>query len=195
MKHLKRIAALALAATAFAMIAGAGSASATTIEIEGVTKNESVRIELRLSLGTSTILSRTDGSLANTCGGSELSGSTGPFTFTGATVTTWVNTLFFYWCERTVTVHKAGTLHIAHIAGTTNGTLSSSGAEVTVGSPFGTLNCKTGSGVDIGTLTGKEWGWSTVHINAVLNCGFLVPSATWKGTYETVFAPGLGVSA
>jgi hypothetical protein len=59
-------------------------------------------------------------------------------------------------------------------------------AEVTVGSPFGNLTCKTGSGTTIGRLTGKGSGGGAaiLDVNAVLNCGFLVPSASWKGTYE-----------
>ncbi|MDQ2629615.1 MAG: hypothetical protein M3Y75_01380 [Actinomycetota bacterium] len=193
MKQLKRIAATALTAAALAVTLGAGSASATTLEIEGVTQNQSVDINLGLALGSSAVLSRTDGSLANTCTNSRIRGST--VTYTGATVTTWANTLSFESCERWVTVHFPGKLHIEHIGGTTDGTVSSSGAEVTVGSPFGTLNCKTGFGVDLGRLTGSKWGWAMLDVNAVLNCGFLVPSATWKATYETTWAQGLGVSA
>lgn len=195
MKQLKRIAMASVATAALAMTVSAGSASATTIEVEGVTQNKTVLIRLSLALGSSTTLARTDGSLANTCTDSKIRGWTGPASFTGTTVTTWANTLTFESCTRPVTVHQAGILHIEHIAGTTDGTVSSSGAEVTVGSPFGTLNCKTGSGVDLGRLTGSAGGWAYLHLNAVLNCGFLVPSALWKGTYETTFAEGLGVSA
>lgn len=193
MKQLKRIAAAALAATALAVTVGAGSASATTLELNGVTKNETVELSFRLNLGTSTVLSRTDGTLANTCTFSRMGGWT--LTYTGAKVTSWANWLSFESCTRPVTVHFPGKLYIEHEAGTTNGTVFSENAEVTVSTPFGTVNCKTGFGTDIGTLTGREWGWSTLHINAVLNCGFLLPSASWKGTYETDFAPGLGVSA
>jgi hypothetical protein len=69
----------------------------------------------------------------------------------------------------------------------------SENAEVTVGTPFGTVNCKTGEGVSIGDLTGAASGNTTMHINGVLNCGFLLPSATWKGTYTVTTPQGLGV--
>ncbi|HEX6204942.1 MAG TPA: hypothetical protein VFZ29_03950, partial [Solirubrobacterales bacterium] len=81
------------------------------------------------------------------------------------------------------------------IPGTTNGTVFSEEAEITVGSPFGTLNCKTNAGVDLGTLTGTKEGHATIDVNAVLNCGFLMPSATLKGTYTVTSPTGLGVSA
>lgn len=194
MKQLKRIAAIALAATAFAMIAGAGSASATTIEVEGITQNKSSNVEFRVALGTKAVLARTDGSFANECSISRMRGNT-QSPYTGTTVTAWVGIMYFETCVRPVIVHIAGTLHVEHIAGTTDGTVSSSGAEITVGSPFGTLNCQTGSGVDIGRLTGTSSGWAKMDVNAVLNCGFLVPSATWKGTYEETWANGTGVSA
>lgn len=194
MNQLKRIAGVALAAAALAVTVGAGSASATTLEEGGTTQNRSVEINLRLASFTKSVLSRTDGSLANECAESSVwAFTTSPYT--GATVTAPVSSLSFTNCTRPVSVHFSGTLHVAHIAGTTDGTVSSSGAQVTVGSPFGTLTCSTGFGVDIGRLTGKSWGWSTLDVNAVLNCGFLVPSATWKATYETTHAPGLGVSA
>ncbi|HEY5943448.1 MAG TPA: hypothetical protein VIT89_11400, partial [Solirubrobacterales bacterium] len=159
MKYLKMLGLAAVAAMALTAFT-AGSASATTLEVSGVTQNKAVTLEATLKTGTSAILSRTDGSLANTCTGSTVKGTT-VTPFTGATVTGPISTLDFGPCERPVTVHKAGTLHVAHIAGTTDGTVTSSGAEVTVGSIFGTLNCKTGGGVDLGTLTGVDGSPST----------------------------------
>ncbi|MDQ2630073.1 MAG: hypothetical protein M3Y75_03720 [Actinomycetota bacterium] len=194
MKHLKMLGLAAVAAMAMAAFA-ASSVSATAIEVEGQTWNESVAISASLASGTSAVLSRTDGSLANTCTVSDVKGDT-ESPFTGTTVTGAVDSLSFNSCTRAVTVHKAGTLHVAWIEGTTDGTVSSSGAEVTVGSPFGTLNCKTGSGVDLGRLTGTDGTPSVhaeLHVNAVLNCGFLVPSATWKGTYTITSPTWLGV--
>lgn len=188
---LKALAIAAVAAMAFTAFA-ASSASATTLEVGGVTQNGSVNIEASLASGTSMVWSRTDGSLANTCTTSTVVGNTE--TFTKISVTGTIDALSFNNCERTVTPHLAGTLHVAHISGTTNGTVSSSGTEVTVGSPFGTLNCKTGGGVDIGTLTGVSGGNATIDINAVIDCGFLVRSASWKGTYAVTSPSGLGVS-
>ena len=192
MKYLKILGLAAVAAMALTAFA-ASTASATTLEVGGVTKNESVTLDASLASGTKAVLARTDGSLANECAASTVQGSTAS-PFTGATVTGPISSLSFTECTRPVTVHKAGTLHVAH-TGTTDGTVTSSGAEVTVGSPFGTLNCKTGEGVHIGTLKGTASGHATMEIGAVLNCGFLVPSATWKGTYVVTSPTGLGVSA
>ncbi len=190
LKALGLAAAAAMAFTAFA----ASSASATTLEVGGVTQNSTVTIEASLKSNTSMTWTRTDGSLITTCTTSSVSGSTSS-PFTGTSVTGPISSLSFTNCVRTVTVHKAGTLHVAYIAGGTNGTVSSSGTEATVGSPFGYLNCKTGTGVDLGTLTGSASGHAEIHINAVLNCGFPVPTAFWKGTYVVTSPTGLGVSA
>ncbi len=191
MKYLKMLGLAAVAAMAMTAFT-AGSASATTLEIGGVTQNGSVAISASLEGGTSAVLSRTDGSLANTCTKSTVKGSTE--TVTGATVTGAIakNDLTFTSCTRPVEVHKGGTLHVAHTSGT-NGTVTSSGAEVTVSSIFGTLNCKTGEGAHLGTLTGVKEGHATMDISAVLNCG-IVPSATWNGTYTVTSPTGLGVT-
>ena len=192
MKYLKMLGLAAVAAMALTAFT-AGSASATTLEVGGVTQNKSVSLSASLASGTKAVLARTDGSLANECAASAVAGST-VTPFTGTTVTGPISSLSFTSCTRTVTVHKAGTLHVEFKSGT-NGTVSSSGAEVTVGSPFGTLTCVTGAGVDLGTLTGVAAGNASMDISAVLNCGFLVPSATWKGTYTVTSPVGLGVSA
>ncbi|HEY5942305.1 MAG TPA: hypothetical protein VIT89_05515 [Solirubrobacterales bacterium] len=192
MKYLKMLGIAAVAAMALTAFA-ASSSGATTLEVGGVPKNEKVEITASLKSGTSTTLSRTDGSLANTCTASHLSGST-ESPFTGTRVTGPVSSLSFSSCDRPVTVDKAGKLYVEHIAGTTNGTVFSEEAEVTVGSIFGTLTCRTFEGTDIGTLTGGKEGHATLHIDAVLNCGFAVPSATWKGTYTVTSPTGLGVT-
>ena len=192
MKHLKALGLASVSAMAL-MAFTAGSASATTLEVGGATTNSSVTIEASLASGTGVAWLRTDLTVANTCWSSSVAGSTSS-PFTGTTVTGPVSSMTFTECTRPVTVHKAGTLHVQH-TGTTNGTVSSSGTEVTVGSPFGTLNCKTGAGVDIGTLTGTASGHATIDLKAVMNCGFLVPSALWGGTYVITSPTGLGVSA
>jgi hypothetical protein len=109
-------------------------------------------------------------------------------------VTGAVSSLTFGSCTKTVTVDKAGKLYVEYTSGT-NGTVFSEEAEVTVLTPLfeAEVNCKTGTGTDIGTLTGVASGTATMDINAVLNCGFLLPSATWKGSYTVSSA--LGVSA
>ena len=216
MKYLKILGLAAVAAMAFTAFA-ASSASATTLEVGGVAKDEAVTISASIETETSAVLSRTDGSLANTCTISGAHGTTEIVKdgagnviddFTGPRVTGALSSLTFAECSRPVTVHKAGQLYIEYDpiieehpdkkvteTATTNGTVFSENAEVTVSTPFGTVNCKTGTGTDIGTLTGVKEGNATMHINAVLNCGFLLPSASWKGAYTITSPTGLGVTA
>lgn len=193
MKRIKIEGLVILAAMALMASVAPGNASATALEIEGWAEDESVTIEASLKSGTSTLLKTTGGLFANTCTESSLKGDT-ESPFIGTTVTGAVDSFSFTSCTNSVTVHKAGTLHVQQISSTTNGTVSWSGAEVTVGSPFGTLNCKPGAGVDIGTLTGSKEGTALLDISAVLNCGFLLPSAKWEATYVVTSPVGLGVA-
>ncbi len=107
-----------------------------------------------------------------------------------------LSTLTFGNCtSEGVQVHNAGKLYVIYTEGS-SGRVSSEQAEVTVPTPFGgTVNCKTGSGATLGTLTGTSSGHANIDVNAVLYCGFLLPSATLKGTYTITSPTGLGVSA
>ncbi|MDQ2630557.1 MAG: hypothetical protein M3Y75_06230 [Actinomycetota bacterium] len=192
MKHLKMLGVAAIAAMAMTAFA-AGSASATTLEVGGVAQNGAVTVTESLKTSTSTYISRTDGSLANTCDVSNLTAKT-VSPFTGSTVTAQVESLSFVNCTRPVTVHKTGTLHFQHTSGT-NGTVTWSGSEITVSSIFGTLNCQTGAGSNVGTLTGSASGHAVVHYSAVFNCGMFMPSGSWKGTYAVTTPTGLGLVA
>ncbi len=193
MKYLKMLGLAALAAMALTAFA-ASTASATTLEVGGVAQNKSVEITASLESGTKAKLSLTDGSLANECSVSHVNGKT-EGTFTAATIGGAIKTLTFETCTREkVEVVKPGSLDISWISGTTNGTVTSTNAEVKVPSPIGTLTCVTpAAGKDIGTLTGKASGQATMDINAVLNCGFLAPSAVWAGSYVVTSPAGLGV--
>jgi hypothetical protein len=202
MKYLKMLGLAAVAAMAL-MAFAAGSASATTLEVGGVPKNESVTIAASLKAGTSLITKDTFGFSINTCIISNLHGSTTSSTtvgvttdnsYTGEQLTVPLTSLTFSSCEREpVIVHKAGTLHIKWISGTTNGTVTLSGSEWTEGSPFGTLNCKTNEGTHLGTLTGvaKTTEHATLDINAVLSCSGI--SVKWEATYTVTSPTGLGV--
>jgi hypothetical protein len=194
-KHMKYLKMLGLAAVAaMALVAfTAGSASATTLEVGGSTKNESITIKSSLKTGTSATLRDTFGFSSNTCTSSSVEGAT-ENSFTGASLTGKISSLTFTECENEpVEVHTGGTLHVSHIANTTNGTVTSSGAEVTTESPFGTLNCKTGAGTHLGTLTGVSSGHATMDINATLSCSGI--SSKWIATYTVTSPTGLGVSA
>jgi hypothetical protein len=194
MKYIKMLGLAVMSAMAL-MAVSAGTASATTLHVDGVTTNARVDISASLKAGDSLPLTSTSGgTLFNTCTGSTVKGhTTSPFS--GTTVTGPITTLEFSNCKNNVTPHQMGTLHIEH-TGVTNGTLRSSGAEVTSFSAiFGTyLNCRTGTGTHLGTLTGAGAGkHAEMHVNAALNCG--ITSALWKGTYIVTSPTGLGVSA
>jgi hypothetical protein len=176
---------------ALALMAFASSASATTLEVKGVTTLEPVTIEASSSAA---LLSDTFGLSQNKCA-STVKGTTNKRTSSSTYVEGPISSLTFTSCEREgVVVHKAGTLKVDWISGTTNGTVFSEGAEVTTPSPGGTLNCKTSTtspGTDIGTLTGSASKNATMTINASLNCGSI--TAKWTGTYTVTSPLGLGV--
>jgi hypothetical protein len=190
MQHLRKMA-LTATVVALAALAGASSASATVLEVGGEAKDESVQLTMSLASGTSILLSRTDGSFFNTCTGSHASGNT-EAPYSGTSVTAPLSSLSFSNCARVFSVHDPGTLHFSHIAGTTNATVVWSGAQITVDSPFGNLPCQTGAGTHIGTLTGTASGNAELHLNAVINCGVIVPSVKWNATYEITSPSGLG---
>ncbi len=196
------------------MAFAASCASATTLEVNGVTQTGSLTITASLETGTTLTMSRTDGSFANTCTGSHKHGIMNTTNNNGVWAVTGPLTghthqqktegqkpedgLSYSGCTRPLTVHDPGTLEILHIAGTTDGTVYSEETQLTMGSPFGTLSCKTGDTTKIGTLTGTDGTpvtKATMHVNAVLNCGFLVPSAKWVGSYEVTIPHLLGVEA
>jgi hypothetical protein len=194
MKYLKIISLAALAAMALMAVA-AGSASATTLEVGGVTTNASVTIKASLATGTSTILRDTNNSTIDTCTTSTFEGKT-ESSFTGATIGGKLTGLTFGNCTHTTTVDAKGSLTVEHVAGTTNGTVRSTGMSVTWQSTtFGaTLNCQTNN-THLGTLTGSASGHASLKVNAVVNCGFFVPSMKWEATYTFTTPTGLGVVA
>jgi hypothetical protein len=194
MKYIKMLGLAAVSAMAL-MAFGAGSASATTLEVATVTQNSSVTLSATLASGTSAILETTSGDFQDTCTSSTVGGKT-ESPFTGTTVSGKVTTLTFSNCTHGTRVKSNGSLSVEHIKNTTNGTVRSTGASVEVDSTtFGaTLTCTTNN-THLGTLTGSGHAHATMHINAVVNCGFFAPTARWKGTYTVTSPTGLGVSA
>jgi hypothetical protein len=192
MKYLKMLGLAAVAAMALMAVVGVTAASATTLEVGGTAKNEAVTIEATLAKETSAILKDKNGTTNDTCTSSEVKGTTTAFDPPSGPV----STLNFGGCSHTthVLAGKAGNLSVAWTSGT-NGTVTSSGAEVTVVSTvFGiSAVCKTGTGTAVGTLTGVASGNATMHINATtLNCG-LLGTSSWTGTYTVTSPSGLGV--
>lgn len=191
MNYLKMLG-LAAVASMVLTVLSAGSASATTLESGGEVRNASVSGTASLQSGASAVLSRTDGSIANTCTASVIGfGTVSPFT--GPTVSGPIGEMTFGGCSREgLIVDNPGSLVIEWTSGT-NGTVTSVGAEVTVPTNFGfNVNCKTGNGTHFGTLTGVSEGNATMDVKAVVNCGFLLPSAVFQSTY-TITGP-LGVA-
>jgi hypothetical protein len=194
MKYLKMLGLSALAAMALSAILASG-ASATTLEVTGVKKNEAVTIVATLEPNTSAILKDELGSTTDTCTESTVKGTTTKFTAAGVNpIHGNIETLTFDKCSHTTDVVANGSLSVSWIKGTTNGTVSSSNAEVTVRSTFFgiTATCKTGAGTDIGTITGKATGNATMDINGTIDCGSLGNSA-WTGSYWVTEPHNLGV--
>lgn len=192
MKYVKMLGLAAAAAMAL-MVFSAGGASATTLEVGGTAKNESVKITGSLEKETSAKLESTSGTIYNTCVEGEGTASTeGSFTgetVGGANIEKSVGSC----AKEPITVHKSGSIRVEHITSSTNGTVVSVGAEITSPSVLGTLTCKTGTGTVMGVLTGKASGQATLHVNAVVNCGFLLPSTKVSGNFVATTPEGLGV--
>jgi hypothetical protein len=188
---LKLLGAVVLATMGLTVI-GSSSAMATTLEVGGVTKNASVSMEWSLKFVV--IWRDTFGVTANSCTASTVKGST-VSPFTGATVGGPLSTLTFSSCsEGNPTTDAAGTLSVERIGSTTNGTVRSNGAKVTVPSFFGTLTCTT-SNTDIGTITGVSSGNATVDIKGVTSCT-VVGTTVIEAVYAITGAnAALGVTA
>ncbi|HEY3434389.1 MAG TPA: hypothetical protein VGK41_01925 [Solirubrobacterales bacterium] len=171
---------------------GAGTASATTLVIGGSPSASPITITASIEPISTSYLSSTSGSLSSTCKESHFHGSAP--NGTSSKVTGSISSLSFTKCDPAgVQVHKAGNLYVEYTFGT-NGDVFSEEAEITVPTTAGiTANCKTGSGTTIGELEGVKSGHATLSLVAILNCGFLLPSAVWSGTYIVTSPTGLGV--
>jgi hypothetical protein len=192
MKYAKMLGLLAVAAAA--MMAFAGSASATTLTGSGgTTLGVGTKIHA-VNEGTVTL----DGGVVITCTESTVEGEVtvaGDATHTAKGTNT---TLTFGGCNHTVTVLTPGTLEV-HTEGATannNGTLTSSGAKITVITHsfiLGTAHCiYETNNTDIGRVTGSGTTHSTATLDIdsaaipIVNtdeiCGF--GTAEWTGSYS-----------
>jgi len=193
MKHLKMSGAAVLLA-ALSTLAVASNATATTLEVGGVTQAGAVAITATLASGTTATLKTTSGTFLDTCTSSEIKGTTfSPYT--ASAVGGGLSTLTFNNCTHTTHVIFPGAFAVGWTAGT-NGQVASSGAEVEVETTtFGVvLDCTTVADI-IGNITGTASGHATLDVNAVIDCGFFVPSAKWEGSYTVTSPTGLGVEA
>jgi hypothetical protein len=186
MKYVKILGLLAVAATA--LMAFAASAGATTITTGGTVAASTIESTNESNLTLS------GGGLTVTCEHSEVKGSIAS-QGTGKTATGNISTLTFTKCNQHVTVVSNGSLE-AHWTSGSNGTLTSSGATVTVEftTIFGAVHCLFNTNnTNIGTLTGAanhSTGKATLDISATIPTeaggrgGGLCPStSTWSGSY------------
>jgi hypothetical protein len=198
--NVKKMLGLAIVA-ALALMASASTASAETVlEKNGASTSEDLTLEATLT--SSSTLESTSGVFANTCSSSTVVGTTesdgmAP-NFTGPTVSGAVSLLSFSNCTHSpVVVNSRGRLSIERIGTSTNGTVRSNNANVTVPvTVLGTVvstTCTT-SNTDLGTLNGVASGATSITLSAILECGGVLPSARWTGTY-TITGQSIGVGS
>ncbi len=185
MKHLKMLG-LAAAAAVVALAIGGGTASATVLcqtNTEPCTSVYPQGTQIAAALnGGGTIFKA--GFATISCSESSLSGETANRGGSSETVrglpAAWSTT----GCNATVHILKAGELEIHHIPGTSSGTLTGIGSEVTMATQG--ISCTYGTNhTDLGTLTGSNTATIQAHAQiAKLAGGFLCASpATWGAEY------------
>jgi hypothetical protein len=203
MKYLKMFGLAAMAATALMAFVGAGTASATVLCKNNLNTEKcsepypaGTKIEAT-SIGTAKL----DTSF-KTIECNKVSGS-GKLLQAGSSTTTPVGgegTVTFSECNCEVKVLKTGTGEIHHIAGTDNGTLTSTGAEATVSCStiFGTVHCIYASNnTDAGTLTGGNPAKEkvTMEVPRLPTSGLCSEQATVTAEYEVTSPKPLYVAA
>jgi len=198
MRHLKIIGLLAVAATAIMAFVGVGSAAAEVLWTRNsggtlTTVATGTALKSSLESGTSALLKDTAGGVNDTCTGSTVEGKVE--TNSGGSAGGKVSSLTFTGCSHTTDVLAPGSLSIKRIAGTTNGTVTSSGARVTIKSTIFGISCvaNTGAGTTIGTLTGAATNTAsaTMDINAVITLENGCGDSTWTGSYLVTSPLGL----
>ena len=202
MKYLKILGLAAVAAMALTAFLGAGSASAQTLyKYTTPTANDAIangtELVSSLKAGTSALLKDTGGLANDTCTGSEVKGAISTNTTTDAGGA--ISSLTFTGCSHTTHVLANGELEVKNIAGTTNGTVISKGARVTIRSTVFGISCvaNTGAGTTIGTLTGAKSSTAKAQmdINGVITLENGCGDSTWTGSYEVTNPLGLTVDS
>ncbi|MGN6255106.1 MAG: hypothetical protein ACTHO8_09025 [Solirubrobacterales bacterium] len=199
MKHLKMLSLAAAGAAAMMALVGAGTASATVFcKVEagsGLCPAEAYpagqEIHAALSSGAKAKL-QTEFMTAE-CSESTIQGKTS--SEERAPLGGSVSTLSFSGCNCEVKVLNAGTISTEWIEGTNNGTLTSSGSEITT--VCGGVDCvyKT-ENTDLGTLTGGNP--ATLDVSAKIPRAapniFCAEKALWEAKYEFATPKPLYVS-
>lgn len=199
MQYAKMVALAAVAAGALMAFIGAGTASATVIcstTIETcptAQKWGAIPLDFSIPSGSSLNLTKTNGESLDKCSVSTIKGK---ITNTGSstqTVTGPIESLTWSSCTFSTVTLKTAPLEVHHIAGTSNGTVTTDGIiEVTINTVFfGSCIFKFTNGVSLGDL--KEGKPGTFAVNAVADVsgGVACPeTGIWSANY-TVTEPQL----
>ena len=190
MKNRSSCSAVLLAIASAVVLASTGTASATTLTSPSGTAYTGT---IKSTAGTTELHGE---AFSVSCATSTVEGKVETH---GASVTVGgnIDSLVFASCNFPVTVLKAGSLemHEKQGGGNLDGTLTSTGAEITIHGPFG-INClyKT-SATDIGNLTGSDTTKATakLDIDSSLiprtgDSAFCGANGEWTGSY-TVNTP------
>lgn len=201
----RRLWVLALAGLALSLWGGVGSASATKLykyttpaANDAIGVNQLMQAALETSAGDmipEVRVKDTANAQINTC---KVSGIEWRIEEDAGTPKGAVSALVFGTCSDVTAVLANGSLEISHIVGTTNGTLTSKGMEITMKSTALGISCvaKTGVGTTIGTVTGAKAanGKATIDLNGVIGWG-VCGSSVWTGSYTVEEPEGLTIEA
>jgi hypothetical protein len=201
MKHFRQLGLVAMGAFVLIALLGAANAAGTELYKNTSPANDTLgtgtEVAATLKPGTSLLLKDSGGFTTTTCTGSEVKGKIESAGGEASHPSGKLSTLSFSSCSHTTKVIAAGELEVQSIAGSTNGTVYSKWAEITVFSTAFALSavCKTGTGTALGTLTGPGAGeQAVIDVNAKVSCGVL-GTATLTGTYLVTNPTGLVVEA
>jgi hypothetical protein len=198
MKHVKMLGLAAVAAAALMAFVGASTASATVLCANNSSPCNSVYktgTKIEASVEGTAVLTTNFKNIE--CTESTVSGKTE--NESGATIEGKVSTLTFKSCNCEVKVLKAGSLSIAWTSGS-NGTLRSSGAEITAEceSAFGNVHCiYATNNTDLGTLTGGTTAKMDISSADIprLPTNFLCDeTANWDANYKVTSPDSLFVA-
>jgi hypothetical protein len=217
MKYVKMLGLAAVAAAALMAFVGASTASATVLcknnsNTTTCSEKYGVGTEIHAVLDAGNVAKLTTSFKNIECTESTVAGKienagsstttvSGNITVTEPEPGKTVPELTFGGCNCTVAVLKAGSLEIHQIAGTDNGTLTSSNAEVTASCStiFGTVHCiYATNATDLGTLTGGNPATLDIesqNIPRLTTNALCDESANWDAKYEVTSPKPLFVAA
>ncbi len=203
MKYLKMLGLAAIAVMGLMAVLGASTASAT--ELDKVTADGTKdalkvgdTIHITSTTGTSLTYTDTSSNPIDTCKEGTWHGTVTNAGGPTSTVVIGVTSLTWGGCTQTTTTITNGELEVHTIANTDNGTVTGKGTTWTT-NVFG-VSCRygTGSGTDLGEMTGvtKSTEHAIIHLNAIINeqepKQFLCPdTGKWVGTYTITTPTGL----